>query len=42
MEMLLYGNLIGAQETLRLGLLNRIVPSADLDKEARDWAVLLA
>jgi enoyl-CoA hydratase/carnithine racemase len=42
MEMLLYGNLIGAQEALRLGLLNRIVPSADLDKEARDWAALLA
>ena len=42
LEMLLYGNLIGAQEALRLGLLNRIVPSADLDKEARDWAAVLA
>jgi enoyl-CoA hydratase/carnithine racemase len=42
LEMLFYGNLIGAQEAMRLGLLNRIVPSADLDKAARDWAAVLA
>lgn len=42
MEMLLYGELIGAQEALIKGLLNRVVPAADLEKEARDWAALLA
>jgi enoyl-CoA hydratase/carnithine racemase len=42
LEMLYYGNLLGAPEALRLGLINRIVPSADLDKEARDWAAILA
>jgi enoyl-CoA hydratase/carnithine racemase len=42
LEMLFYGNLIGAEEALRLGLLNRIVPSQDLEKEAREWAALLA
>lgn len=42
MEMLLYGDLIGAQDALGKGLLNRVVPAADLEKEARDWAALLA
>jgi enoyl-CoA hydratase/carnithine racemase len=42
MEMLLYGELIGAQDALGKGLLNRVVPAADLEKEARDWAALLA
>jgi enoyl-CoA hydratase/carnithine racemase len=42
MEMLLYGDLIGAQDALNKGLLNRIVPAADLEKEAREWAALLA
>ncbi len=42
LEMLFYGNLLGAPDALRLGLINRIVPGADLDKEARDWATLLA
>ncbi len=42
LEMLYYGNLLGAQDALRLGLINRIVPMAELDKEARDWAALLA
>jgi enoyl-CoA hydratase/carnithine racemase len=42
MEMLLYGDLIGAQDALSKGLINRVVPVADLEKEARDWAALLA
>jgi enoyl-CoA hydratase/carnithine racemase len=42
MEMLLYGELIGAEDALSKGLLNRVVPAADLDQEARDWAALLA
>ena len=40
--MLLYGDLIGAQDALSKGLLNRVVPAADLEKEARQWAVVLA
>lgn len=42
LEMLLFGDLIGAQDALNKGLLNRVVPAADLDKEARQWAALLA
>ena len=42
LEMLFYGNLIRAQEAMGMGLLNRVVPAADLDKEARDWAAVLA
>jgi enoyl-CoA hydratase/carnithine racemase len=42
MEMLLYGDLLGAQDALAKGLLNRVVPAAELEKEARDWAALLA
>lgn len=42
MEMLLYGDLIGAQDALSKGLVNRVVPLGDLEKEARDWAALLA
>jgi enoyl-CoA hydratase/carnithine racemase len=42
MELLLFGELIPAEELLRLGLVNRVVPKADLDKEARAWAEKLA
>jgi enoyl-CoA hydratase/carnithine racemase len=42
LEMLLYGNLIGAEEAKGMGLLNRVVPAADLEKEAREWAAVLA
>jgi enoyl-CoA hydratase/carnithine racemase len=42
LEMLLYGNLMDAQEALGRGLINRIVPAADLEKEALEWASLLA
>ncbi len=42
LELLLYGNLIRAQEALELGLINRIVPDDELEKEAIAWAEELA
>lgn len=42
LEMLFYGDLISAQEALNMGLVNRVVPGADLDKDTRDWAAVLA
>jgi enoyl-CoA hydratase/carnithine racemase len=42
LELLFYGNLITAQEALSMGLVNRIIPEADLDTETRSWAAILA
>lgn len=42
LEMLFFGNLISAGEALNMGLINRVVPDADLDRETRNWAALLA
>lgn len=42
LELLLYGDLIKADEAQRLGLLNRIVPKEELESEALAWAVELA
>jgi enoyl-CoA hydratase/carnithine racemase len=42
LELLFYGDLISAGEALSMGLINRVVPEADLGKEARDWAATLA
>jgi enoyl-CoA hydratase/carnithine racemase len=42
LEMLLYGELVEAQDAMSKGLLNRVVPASDLEKEARDWAAVLA
>lgn len=42
LELLFYGNLISAQEALSMGLVNRVIPEPDLDREARDWAATLA
>jgi len=42
LELLLYGDLIKAPEAMELGLVNRIVPKEDLQKEALEWAVTLA
>lgn len=42
LELLFYGNLISAQEALGMGLVNRVVPDADLEKGTRQWAALLA
>ena len=42
LELLLYGNLLKAQEALELGLVNRMVPHEELDSEALKWAEDLA
>ncbi len=42
LELLLYGNLIKAQEALSLGLINKIVPEDELDSRALQWAEELA
>ncbi len=42
LELLLYGKLIPAREALDLGLVNRIVPDDELEKEAMAWAKDLA
>jgi enoyl-CoA hydratase/carnithine racemase len=42
LELLFFGDLITAQEALSMGLVNRVVPEADLGKETRDWAAILA
>ncbi|MGC8660749.1 MAG: enoyl-CoA hydratase/isomerase family protein [Desulfomonilaceae bacterium] len=42
LEMLLGGDLIGAEEALKIGLINRVVPKADLDKECMTAAMKLA
>lgn len=42
LELLFYGDLISAKEALDMGLINKVVPDADLDKETRDWGAILA
>jgi len=42
MEMMLTGAPIGADEALRIGLVNRVVPAADVMTEARNLAAQLA
>jgi len=42
MELILTGNPIGAEEALALGLVNRVVPAANLMSEARMFAAELA
>lgn len=42
MEMLLYGELLKAPAALDMGLINKVVPAADLEIEARRWAAVLA
>ncbi len=42
LELLFYGDLITAQEALSMGLVNRVIPEADLDVETRNWAAILA
>jgi enoyl-CoA hydratase/carnithine racemase len=42
LELLFYGDLISADEALGMGLINRVVPEAELEEETRKWAALLA
>lgn len=42
LELLLYGNLLKAQEALELGLINRVVAHDELDEAALAWAEDLA
>jgi len=42
LELLFYGELIKAKEALAMGLINRVVPSGELEAETRDWAAKLA
>lgn len=42
LELLFYGDLITAGEALNMGLVNRVIPEADLDRETRKWATTLA
>ncbi|MEU9344544.1 enoyl-CoA hydratase-related protein [Streptomyces sp. NPDC048278] len=41
-ELMFFGDALSAPEAERLGLVNRVVPDADLPKTARDWATRLA
>lgn len=42
LEMLLFGDLINAEKAIDMGLVNRVVPADDLEKETRAWAQSLA
>ncbi|MFC5636340.1 enoyl-CoA hydratase/isomerase family protein [Streptomyces bullii] len=41
-ELMFFGDALGAAEAERLGLVNRVVPDAELDSTAREWADRLA
>ncbi|MGX1369290.1 2-(1,2-epoxy-1,2-dihydrophenyl)acetyl-CoA isomerase [Streptomyces canus] len=41
-ELMFFGDALGAADAERLGLVNRVVPDAELDKTAREWATRLA
>ena len=41
-ELLFFGDLISAREAFTMGLINRVMPESDLDKETRNWAAILA
>ncbi|NGN66683.1 enoyl-CoA hydratase/isomerase family protein [Streptomyces sp. A7024] len=41
-ELMFFGDALPAADAERLGLVNRVVPAADLDKTAREWAERLA
>jgi enoyl-CoA hydratase/carnithine racemase len=42
LELLFFGELIKAEEALAMGLVNRVVPSDDLEAETGNWAAKLA
>ena len=41
-ELAFFGDILSAKEALDLGLVNRVVPAADLDRFVADWATRLA
>lgn len=41
-ELLFFGDLISSGEALNMGLINRVIPEADLENETRKWAAILA
>jgi 2-(1,2-epoxy-1,2-dihydrophenyl)acetyl-CoA isomerase len=41
-ELMFFGDALSAADAERLGLVNRVVPAADLEKTAREWAERLA
>ncbi|EFG08521.1 enoyl-CoA hydratase/isomerase family protein [Streptomyces clavuligerus] len=41
-ELMFFGDVVTAAEAERLGMVNRVVPGADLEQTARDWAERLA
>ncbi len=41
-ELALFGDVISAEEALRIGIVNRVVPADDLDKLVDEWAERLA
>ena len=42
LELLFFGDLVSAGEALDMGLVNRVIPDADLETETRKWAAALA
>jgi len=42
LELLFYGEMITARDALDMGLINKVFPKADLEKETRNWAAVLA
>ncbi|HON33600.1 MAG: enoyl-CoA hydratase-related protein [Thermovirgaceae bacterium] len=42
LELLLSGALVKAPEAMTMGLVNRVVPADELEKEAREWAAAFA
>ncbi|MFF0556271.1 enoyl-CoA hydratase/isomerase family protein [Streptomyces sp. NPDC004266] len=41
-ELMFFGDAVPAAEALSMGLVNRVVPAADLEKTAREWSERLA
>ncbi len=42
LELLLFGDLVGAEQALAMGMVNKVVPVAVLETETRRWAAQLA
>ncbi|HNS77270.1 MAG TPA: enoyl-CoA hydratase-related protein [Syntrophorhabdus sp.] len=42
LELLFFGDLIGAEKALEFGFVNRVVPVDQLEQKSREWAVKLA